>query len=86
MVRNLLLYFDFFTSENPCDSSTSLRANFWLVTPKKFLKHGFSFLSPKSSIFFRILIKVTLWLINIENSTLDLEQLSLAQVENFSKS
>ena len=31
-----------FTSLNPCDSSTSPRANFWLVTPEKVSRHGFS--------------------------------------------
>jgi len=42
MVRKPFWYFECFTFVNPCDSSTSLRANFWLVTPEKFLRHGFS--------------------------------------------
>jgi hypothetical protein len=46
MVKNPFLYFECFTSGNPCDSSTSPRANFWLETPEEFLKHGFSFFHP----------------------------------------
>ena len=43
MVKKPFLYFDCFTYRNPCDSSTSRRANFWPGTPEKFFKHGFSF-------------------------------------------
>ena len=39
MVRNPFFYFECFTSGNPCDSSTSPRANFWPMTPEKFLRH-----------------------------------------------
>ena len=46
MMKNPFLYFECFTSENPCDSSTSLRANFYPETLEKFLKHGFSFFYP----------------------------------------
>ena len=42
MVRNPFLDFECFTSINPCDSSTSPRANFWPMSPEKFLRHGFS--------------------------------------------
>ena len=42
-VKNQFLNFECFTFINPCDSSTSPRANFWLGTLKKFLRHGFSF-------------------------------------------
>ena len=42
MVIKTFWFFEFFTSRNPCDSSTSPGANFWPVTPKKFLRHGFS--------------------------------------------
>ena len=43
MVRNPFLDFECLNSRNPCHSSTSPRANSWPVTPKKFLRHGFSF-------------------------------------------
>ena len=46
MVKNPFLYFECFTSGNPCDSSTSPRANFWFGTSEKFSKHGFSFFHP----------------------------------------
>ena len=46
MVKKPFWYFECFTSGNPCDSSTSHRANFWPGTPEKFLKHGFSFFHP----------------------------------------
>lgn len=42
MVKNLFWIFYCFTYRNPCDSSTSPRANFWPVTSVKFLRHGFS--------------------------------------------
>ena len=42
MVRKTFWYFECFTFGNPCDSSTSPRANFWPVTSEKFLRHGFS--------------------------------------------
>ena len=42
-VRNPFWDFECFTFRNTCDSSTSLRANFWPVTLEKFLKHRFSF-------------------------------------------
>ena len=41
MVRKPFWYFECFTFGNPCDSSTSPRANFRPVTPEKFLRHGF---------------------------------------------
>ena len=43
LVRNPFLHFGYFNSKNPCDSSTSSRAKIRPVTPKKFLKYGFSF-------------------------------------------
>ena len=46
MVKNPFLDFECFTSGNPCDSSTSPMANFWLETPEKFSRHGFSFFNP----------------------------------------
>ena len=42
IVRNPFLHFKCFIHGNTCDSSTSPRANYWPVTPKKFLRHGFS--------------------------------------------
>ena len=41
MVKNPFLDFECFSYGNPCDSSTSPRANFWPKTPEKFLRHGF---------------------------------------------
>ena len=46
MIKKWFLYFECFKSRNPCDSSTSPRANFWPGTLEKFLKHGFSFFHP----------------------------------------
>ena len=46
MVKNPFSYFEFFTSRNPCDSSPPPRQNHEHGTPKKFLKHGFSFFNP----------------------------------------
>ena len=86
MRKNQFLYFDYFTSENPCDSSTSPRDNFWPVTPKNYFETWVFSFSPKSSIFFQISIEVTFWLVNLEKSPLGLEQLSWAQVGNFSRS
>ena len=43
MVTNPFGYFECFTFENPCDSTTSPRAKIRHVTPDKFSKHGFSF-------------------------------------------
>ena len=42
MVKNPFWYFEYFTSGNTCDSSTSPMANFWFVTSEKFFKCGFS--------------------------------------------
>ena len=86
MVRNPFWDFECFTSVNPCDSSTLTRANFWPVTTEKFLRHGFYSFSPKSSILSRISMKVTFWLVNIENSALGLEHPSWSQIEKFSES
>ena len=46
MIKNPFLYFAFFTSENPCDSSPPPRQNHEPGTPEKFSKHGFSFFNP----------------------------------------
>lgn len=46
MVRNPFSDFEFFTSENICDSSPPPRRNHEPGTPEKFLKHGFSFFHP----------------------------------------
>ena len=46
MVKNPFFDFECFTSRNPCDSSTSPKANFWPRTSGKFLKHGFPFFHP----------------------------------------
>ena len=43
MVRNPFLYFECYTSKNPCDSSPPPRAKIRPVTLEKFSKHGFSF-------------------------------------------
>ena len=86
MVRNPFLYFECLTFGNPCDSSTSPRAKIKLVISEKFLKHGFSFLHPKSSIFFRIPIKVIFWLLNIKKPTPILEQPPWDRSEHLFKS
>ena len=41
MVRNQFWYFECCHYKNPCDSSTSPRANFWPMTLENFLRHGF---------------------------------------------
>jgi hypothetical protein len=46
MVKNQFLYFYFFTSRNPCDSSPPPRQNHEPGTSERFLKHGFSFFNP----------------------------------------
>ena len=46
MVKNPFLYFEFFTSGNPCDSSPPPRRNHEPETSEKFSKHGFSFFNP----------------------------------------
>ena len=46
MVKNPFSDFYFFNSENPCDSSPPPRQNHEPGTPKKFLKHRFSFFNP----------------------------------------
>jgi len=46
MVKNPFFIFESFTSKNPCDSSPPSRQNLELETLEKFLKHGFSFLTP----------------------------------------
>ena len=46
MVKNPFSIFEFFTSENPCDSSPPPRWNHEPGTPEKFSKHGFSFFNP----------------------------------------
>lgn len=51
MVKKTFLDFVCFTSGNPCDSSTSPRANLWSRTPEKFSKHGFSFFHPNLPFF-----------------------------------
>ena len=46
MAKNPFSNFEFFTSENPCDSSPPPRRNHEPGTPEKFSKHGFSFFNP----------------------------------------
>jgi hypothetical protein len=46
MAKNPFSNFEFFTSENPCDSSSPPRRNHEPGTPEKFSKHGFSFFNP----------------------------------------
>ena len=46
MVKKPFLYFECFTSENPCDSLPPPRWNHEHETQEKFLKHGFSFFDP----------------------------------------
>ena len=79
MVRNQFWDFECFTTRNPCDSQLPLGliSSPWPWT--NIWDRVFCF-SPKSSIFSWILIEVTFWLVNLENSTLSLEQPSLSQV------
>ena len=46
MVNNPFLNFDYFTFENPCDSSPPPRRKHEPGTLEKFSKHGFSFFNP----------------------------------------
>ena len=46
MIKFFFLYFEFFTSVNPCDSSPPPRWNHEPETQEKFLKHVFSFFNP----------------------------------------
>ena len=46
MVKNPFSYFEFFTFENPCDSSPPPRRNHEPGTPEKLLEYGFSFFNP----------------------------------------
>ena len=43
MVKNPFYFFECYTSQIPCDSSSPLRAKIRSVTPEKFSKHGLSF-------------------------------------------
>ena len=43
MVKNPSLYFECFTSGNPCDSSPPLKGNFWPETRRNFQNMGFHF-------------------------------------------
>ena len=80
MVKKPFWFFDFYTSKTPCDSSSPPRDKIRPVAPENFSKHGFSFFSPNSSIFFWTLIKVTFWLSNLEKSALRLKHIFWSQV------
>jgi hypothetical protein len=49
MVKNPFLGFEFFTSENICDSSPPPRRNHEPKTSEKFSKYGFSLFNPNIS-------------------------------------